>query len=241
VLQSLAVFEPGAAALLASAEGMLALRQLRLEGTVASAAMAAAALFALEGGGFRARSHCRFVLLLIHFVPHSLTYSLHLFLKRQCDQTLGGLPVKHAPQDAAQVEGKAGAAHVMMSYDWTHQSTVLRVVKALQGRGYDVWLDVEQTNGSTLDAMAMAVEDAEVVLIGVSKAYKESTNCRIEAQYAMQRQKELIPLQLEEHYRADGWLGLMMGSRLWHPPLLATPTPRNCFWGPRNIHFGDSL
>ena len=41
MLQSLAVFEPGAAALLASAEGMLALRQLRLEGTVASAAMAA--------------------------------------------------------------------------------------------------------------------------------------------------------------------------------------------------------
>ena len=29
---------------------------------------------------------------LIHFIPDSLTYSVHLFLKRQCDRTLGALP-----------------------------------------------------------------------------------------------------------------------------------------------------
>ena len=37
----------------------------------------------------RARSHCRFVLTLIHFMPCSLTYSVPLCLKRQCDRTLG--------------------------------------------------------------------------------------------------------------------------------------------------------
>jgi hypothetical protein len=36
----------------------------------------------------RARSHCRFVLPLIHFIPYSLTYSVPLFLKRQCYRTL---------------------------------------------------------------------------------------------------------------------------------------------------------
>ena len=36
----------------------------------------------------RARSHCRFVLPLIHFIPDSLRYSVPLFLKRQCDRTL---------------------------------------------------------------------------------------------------------------------------------------------------------
>jgi hypothetical protein len=35
-----------------------------------------------EGG---ARSHCRFVLPSIRFIPDSLTYSVPLFLKRQCD------------------------------------------------------------------------------------------------------------------------------------------------------------
>jgi hypothetical protein len=42
-------------------------------------------------GGPRARSHCRFVPPLIHFIPDSLTYLVPLFLKRQCDRTLGGL------------------------------------------------------------------------------------------------------------------------------------------------------
>ena len=35
----------------------------------------------------------------------------------------------------------------------------------------------------TVDAMAMAVENAELMLIGVSRQYKESSNCRMEAQY----------------------------------------------------------
>ena len=42
-----------------------------------------------EPGWARARSHCRFVPPLIHFIPDSLTQSVPLFLKRQCDRTLG--------------------------------------------------------------------------------------------------------------------------------------------------------
>ena len=41
------------------------------------------------GGKHRARSHCHFVLPLIHFIPRSLTCSAPLLLKRQCDRTLG--------------------------------------------------------------------------------------------------------------------------------------------------------
>ena len=40
-------------------------------------------------GATRARSQCRFVLSCIHFMPGSLRYPVHLFLNRQCDQTLG--------------------------------------------------------------------------------------------------------------------------------------------------------
>ena len=35
--------------------------------------------------------------------------------------------------------------------------------------------------GSTLDAMSDAVEESDVMLYGVSLAYKESANCRLEA------------------------------------------------------------
>ena len=44
-----------------------------------------------EDGGARARSHCHFVRLPIHFIPDSLTYVVALCLKRQCDRTLGGV------------------------------------------------------------------------------------------------------------------------------------------------------
>jgi len=106
--------------------------------------------------------------------------------------------------------------HVMASYNWDHQDTILRVVSSLQHRGYLVWVDTEQMKGATVDTMALAVEGSAVVLIGVSRAYKESSNCRMEAQYALQKKKALIPLMLVHGYEADGWLGLLLGTSMWY-------------------------
>ena len=65
--------------------------------------------------------------------------------------------------------------------------------------------------------MADAVEDAAVVCYGVSGAYKESANCRLEAQYeTFQQQKDMVPLMMEEGYRPNGWLGMILGVRLWY-------------------------
>jgi hypothetical protein len=58
-----------------------------------------------DDGPSRARSHCRVVLPLVHFIPDSLTYSVPLYLKRQCDRTLG---LTHGAVPAALVRGAAG-------------------------------------------------------------------------------------------------------------------------------------
>ena len=42
-----------------------------------------------QRGARRARSYCRFVPPFICFIPDSLKYLVTLFLKRQCDRTLG--------------------------------------------------------------------------------------------------------------------------------------------------------
>ena len=75
-----------------------------LRGLVAAHAAwhAGASVLVLDGGGqpggwLRARSHCYFELPLIHFMPDSLRLSVPLFLKRQCDQTLGRLAVASRP------------------------------------------------------------------------------------------------------------------------------------------------
>ena len=48
-------------------------------------------------------SLCTAALPLIHFIPESLTYSVPLFLRRQCDRTLGKAPgqYQHEAHDSA--------------------------------------------------------------------------------------------------------------------------------------------
>ena len=104
----------------------------------------------------------------------------------------------------------------MLSYNWDYQGVVKRINSSLQGRGYNVWIDIEKMQGSTVEAMADAVEGATVMCYAVSRGYKESANCRLEAQYAYQRQKEMVPLMVEEGYSADGWLGMLLGTRVWY-------------------------
>ena len=56
-------------------------------------------------------------------------------------------------------------------------------------------------------------------------------NCRMEAQYAFQQQKDMIPLMLEEGYNARGWLGMMLGVRLWYGFFGATLASEDAFEG----------
>ena len=128
----------------------------------------------------------------------------------ELDETMRGRAAPKGADDGAVKE------HIMLSYNWSHQGVVKRVNRALQARGYAVWIDIEKMQGSTVEVMSAAVEDAAVLVYGISQAYKESANCRLEAQYAYQRQKEMIPVLLEEGYRADGWLGMLLGVRLWY-------------------------
>jgi len=104
---------------------------------------------------------------------------------------------------------------VMMSYNWASQDIIVLVARKLQQAGLRVWLDVDQMSGSTLDAMAAAVEGAKIVIVGVSKKYKDSASCRTEAQYAFQLGKQIVPLMMQSGYKADGWLGALLGTTLW--------------------------
>ena len=91
-----------------------------------------------------------------------------------------------------------------------------RLNESLKRRGYETWLDLERIQGSTIDAMADGVDGAAVVLFAVSLAYKESSNCRLEAQYSHQADVAMILVMVEANFRACGWLGLLIGTKLWH-------------------------
>ncbi|CAF4780583.1 unnamed protein product, partial [Rotaria sp. Silwood2] len=102
---------------------------------------------------------------------------------------------------------------VMISYSWADMDLAHRIFKHLTEKlGYKVWLDQEQMHGSTIQAMANVVEDAEIILMCMSETYKRSANCQFEAEYAFNRKKHIVPIKMKKDYVADGWLGFILGT-----------------------------
>ena len=61
--------------------------------------------------------------------------------------------------------------------------------------------------GSIIDAMATAVEQSAALILCYSEAYKNSANCRQEAQYGFKLGKPLVPVRVQYKFAPDGWLG----------------------------------
>ena len=79
---------------------------------------------------------------------------------------VGGKGKEKAEMRQAAVE--KSDKHVMLSYCWAQQPAVMRIRQSLGDLGYKVWLDVEQMEGSTVDAMADAIDRSYAVCYGVS-------------------------------------------------------------------------
>jgi len=106
--------------------------------------------------------------------------------------------------------------HVMISYNWQAQPLVKEFVTIMHAHGLPVWVDYEQMHGDTIEVMAAAVEECSVFIMCMSEAYKESGNCRLEANYAFKHRKAIVPLMVENGYTATGWLGILSGNLLYY-------------------------
>ena len=93
--------------------------------------------------------------------------------------------------------------------------TLFYFKEELERANLRVWIDVEDIHGSSLESMARAVEDAECVLVCMTEKYKQSPNCRAEAEYAFNLKKPIVPLIMQASYRPDGWLGIILGSKIF--------------------------
>ena len=146
-------------------------------------------------------------------ILHQLQQSKNSEVQKAAAGALWELEGKTARQSSEKIESTGN--HVMISYQWDSQEVLVEVKNRLQASGYRVWMDLEQMGGSTLETMAKAVEKSSVVLICVSERYKESPNCRSEAEYAYQLRKDIIPLMMQRNYKPDGWLGMLLGTKFW--------------------------
>eukprot|EP01041_Mallomonas_annulata_P016772 gene16772-34858_t len=128
------------------------------------------------------------------------------------------------------------SSHVMISYCWGNHSkpeNVKALTNCLRRMQYDVWRDeegsllMEAMSGATEDCIAQAIELSSTVILCVSREYKESANCRLEAEYAQQLAKKgklnLIFAMMDSEYTTvskpdylDGWLALIVGDSMWY-------------------------
>ncbi|CAC5383014.1 unnamed protein product [Mytilus coruscus] len=124
---------------------------------------------------------------------------------------------QNTSQTLEKSEDKEGdSRHIMISYNWGHQTMIKDIRDFLKKSGIKVWMDVDDMQGSTIEAMAKAVEQADIILLCYSFKYKNSDNCRAEAEYAFQLKKKIVPLKLEMNYKPDGWLGFIIGTKLFY-------------------------
>ena len=114
-------------------------------------------------------------------ILHQLQQSKNSEVQKAAAGALWELEGKTARQSSEKIESTGN--HVMISYQWDSQEVLVEVKNRLQASGYRVWMDLEEMGGSTLETMAKAVENSSVVLVCVSERYKESPNCRSEAEY----------------------------------------------------------
>jgi hypothetical protein len=103
---------------------------------------------------------------------------------------------------------------IMISYSHKDKELCHRLYYRLLEDKFRVWIDLENMYGPIVERMAEAIENSEFVLLCMSNAYKSSSYCQLEAEYAFKFQTCLIPLVVKKDFTQTGWLGMLCGLRL---------------------------
>ncbi|CAF2670859.1 unnamed protein product [Rotaria sp. Silwood2] len=104
---------------------------------------------------------------------------------------------------------------IMISYSHKDKQICKQLYDELIQVGYRIWIDFNQMHGNVMDAMVEAIEQSRTIMICMSEQYRRSNYCRAEAQYAFQKQLNIVPILLQKHYKPDGWLAFLIGSLLY--------------------------
>lgn len=127
-------------------------------------------------------------------------------LKKNCEGILWKIhSINHLNESHSLEKIQCTKKHIMISYNGESRKTCLEIKEELEKKGFKIWIDVEDIAGSSLESMADAIEQSLCILMGMTEKYKMSSNCRLEAEYAINLNKPIIPLILQKGYKPDGW------------------------------------
>jgi hypothetical protein len=61
---------------------------------------------------------------------------------------------------------------IMISYNTQSREVCVKIKNALEQMGFAIWIDIENIHGSSLEAMAGAIENSDCILICMTEKYK---------------------------------------------------------------------
>jgi hypothetical protein len=133
------------------------------------------------------------------------------------EQTFPHLSIRHQRQKSSieqpLVLPQPYKYDIMISYCHKDKEFCHRLYYRLLESKFRVWIDLENMYGPIVERMAEAIENSEFVFICMSNAYKSSSYCQLEAEYAFKFQCCLIPLVVKKDFTQTGWLGMLCGLR----------------------------
>jgi hypothetical protein len=157
------------------------------------------------------RSNTSFMTKLAHFPKHCDNEQM----RRITQGILWNLESNHEDRTVTTETSDEKTFDMMISYSHKDEIMCRLIYDELIKAGYRVWIDFDQMHGNVMDAMAQAIEQSKTVVICMSEQYRRSSYCRAEAHYAFQRQLNIVPVLLQEHYKPDGWLLFLIGQLLY--------------------------
>lgn len=72
---------------------------------------------------------------------------------------------------------------IMISYNSANRDMCMSIKKELEALGFKIWIDVENIHGSSLEAMALAIENSDCILICMTEKYKVRYVCISDVEY----------------------------------------------------------
>ncbi|CAF4046622.1 unnamed protein product [Adineta steineri] len=135
-------------------------------------------------------------------------------MRKMTNGILWNLEIDHQDRSISQ-STKQNTFDIMISYSHKEKVLCKQLYDELTKNGYRVWIDFDQMHGNVMDAMAQAIDRSEIIIICMSEQYRQSNFCRAEAHYAFQRQRRIVPVLMQKHYKPDGWLLFLIGQLLY--------------------------
>ena len=86
----------------------------------------------------------------------------------------------------------------------------LHLCDELEKRQFVTWIDLRHQGDFLYEKLALAVENAYLLLICYRQEYQDSELCRHEALYAKSLGKPLIFVRMDKDYKPNNWLGFML-------------------------------